>query len=84
MPEPEYVQIERNAGGAAGTWWWMEGTLGPVVYCPSCQQPHLIYGGHSVAADGKVHPSVECTVCRWHAKVRLADWDGKPCRKEGP
>jgi hypothetical protein len=82
MTEPEYVEVERSPGGAAGTWWWMEGTLGPVVFCLSCQQPHLIHGDHAVAPDGKVRPSVNCTVCRGQTHIRLADWTGAPCVKE--
>lgn len=80
---PEYVEIERNPGGAAGTWWWIEGTRGPFVFCPSCQQPQPLHEGHAVAPDGTVNPSVQCTVCRWHASVRLADWTGQPCRRKG-
>jgi hypothetical protein len=84
---PEWVEIARNPDCAPGTWWWLEGTLGPVVCCAQCQQPHLIDNrdgqGHVVGEDGKVRPSVECMRCGWHVKVQLAGWDGKPCTKEG-
>lgn len=44
----------------------------------TCPNGHgLILKGHSINANGRVHPSVVCLTegCDFHEFVRLADWD---------
>jgi hypothetical protein len=67
-----------------GTWIrWFFGpamTVGSAVFCPNCARGMSIGGGqpfgscHSIAADGRVSPSVVCPYCQWHTFIRLADW----------
>lgn len=80
-------EIRKHSECAPGTWWWMKGQAGPTVSCPVCQKLHMLplvaVGGeelfHAIAADGTVSPSVICTRCDWHDRIRLEGWTARPC-----
>jgi hypothetical protein len=47
----------------------------------SCPNGHgIVLKGHSIDADGTVHPSIVCPepACDFHDFVRLARWDAGP------
>ena len=66
-----------------GTWKRVTGDLADIGYlavvrCPECKLLESIARKHTVAADGKVSPSVVCPHdgCNWHVYVRLDGWEG--------
>lgn len=62
-----------------------DGTRGALFTCPEGHTASL--EGWTIAADGAVSPSVDCTPngCSFHDYVRLVDWEGPwcPCRVHG-
>jgi hypothetical protein len=69
----EVVEIPRHPDCAPGTWWWTEGERAPTVSCKGCQALHQL--DHLVEDDGSVYPTVVCTRCGWHKKIKLLGWD---------
>lgn len=81
-----------NASGSPVGSWWVGYPLGSddnadtskpyvSIRCPTCGQSATLRhpnGGHTIAADGTVTPSVVCPYppCTWHEWVRLGDWVG--------
>ena len=62
-----------------GSWWRWSGEY-VSIKCPQCGQCATLRkpdGGHDIAVDGTVSPSVVCPYapCAWHVHVKLQDWD---------
>jgi hypothetical protein len=62
----------------AGTWSELQkadGSKSAMVGCGLCGKNQTLTG-HTIAADGTVTPSLQCSFppCTWHVYVRLEGW----------
>lgn len=81
------IELPRSLTREPGTWKPFKDQLPPehehlvrhyaLITCPTCHKALSVgVGGHSIAEDGTVSPSVVCPRpgCTFHEFVRLADW----------
>lgn len=73
------IELRRNLSNEAipGTWrpWDFAGGRRVILACPRCGEEASL-GGHKIADDGAVTPSVVCPQhsCDYHEMIRLLDW----------
>jgi hypothetical protein len=65
-------------GAPRGSWWASENIILSVkcALCGRCATLKQPSGGHDIAADGTVTPSIVCPYapCSWHVWAKLLDW----------
>ena len=82
MSRMRIQKVESGANAAAPAWW----RVGPIHVLLRCPHGHVAtlrteHDGHTIHADGSVHPSVVCPgnkaigePCTFHETIVLADW----------